>query len=123
MPTVTIEPELYERVADAAQREKAGVEQVLQMALRRYLWELARRKIAEESAVYRRRHSELKKQYLGEYIAMVDGEVVDHGRDFQALRRRISKRYGRIPVMMTLVEDSPEATLTRYGLRLQADEA
>jgi len=123
VPTVTIEPELYRRVAEAAQKEKTGVEQVLHMALRRYLWELARRKIGEESTIYRRRHAELKKQYLGEYIAMVDGEVVDHDRDFQALRQRVSQRYGRTPVMMTLVEDEPETLLTRHGFRLQANDA
>ena len=43
--------------------------------------ELNRRKSSAESRTYQQRHAELKAQYLGQYIAMHNGEVVDHDMD------------------------------------------
>jgi len=119
MPTIAVEPGLYERVQIAAQECQASVDDLFAWAIRRYLWNLDRRKISAESQVYRQRHAELKDRYLGQYIAMHNGQVVDHDPDFQTLYRRIRQRFGRTPVMITLVEDMAEQGLTRHGFRLE----
>lgn len=121
MPTVAIEPALFQRVEQAAIEGETSTGEVFAQALRRYLWELDRRRIAEESKSYRHQHARLKEQYLGQYIAMSRGQVVDHDTDFQALRQRIRQRFGRTAVMMTLVEDAPEPTLTRRGFRVESE--
>ena len=121
MPTVAIEPTLYQRVEQAAIDSQVSTGEMFTQALRRYLWELDRRKIAEESKVYRRQHAELKDRYLGQYIAMHKGQVVDHDVDFQALRQRVRQRFGRTAVMITLVDETAEATLLRRGFRLEAE--
>jgi hypothetical protein len=82
----------------------AAPDQIADEAIRRYLWELDRAKISAETAVYRRKHAEIAGQYLGEYIAIHNGEIVDHDLEFNTLRRRIRARFGRAAVMMTLVE-------------------
>ena len=82
-------------------------------------WELDRRKISEESQIYQQRHTELKAQYLGQYIAMCDGQVVDHDMDVTILRQRVRQRFGRKPVMITLVEEGAERPLVRHGFRLE----
>ncbi len=120
MPTVAVEPELYKRVEKAAQEYKINVDGILAEAVRRYLWELDRRKISEESARYRQQHAELVTLYLGKYIAMRDGQVVDHDADFQALRQRVRQRFADAPVMITRVEPVAETTLTRHGFRVEA---
>lgn len=119
MPTVAVELELYRRIEEAALEQEASISEVLAEAVQRYLWELDRRKISEESKIYCQRHAELKAQYLGQYIAMHNGQVVDHDTDFQTLRQRIRQRFERTPVMMTLVEDVAERPLVRYGFRLE----
>jgi len=119
MPTVAVEPELYRRVEEAALEQEASVSEVLAEAVLHYLWELDRRKISEESKIYRQRHAELKAQYLGQYIAMHNGQVVDHDTDFQALQQRIRQRFERTPVMITLVEDVTERPLVRHGFRME----
>jgi glutamyl-tRNA reductase len=101
----------------AAQETQATPEELLAEALRRYLWELSRRKIAEESKAYRRQHADLKTRYLGQYIAMLKGEVVDHDADFQALWQRVRQRFGRTPVLITQVREEPETTLARRGFQ------
>jgi hypothetical protein len=110
-----IEAQLYSRIEQAADEQKIGIERILTDALRRYLWELDRRKISAESQVYRRRHAELKAQYQGRYIAMHGGQVVDHDSDVTALRERVRQRFGRRPVMITLVEAVAEPPLIRRG--------
>lgn len=119
MPAIAVEPELYRRVEEAALEHKASVGEILAEAIRRYLWELDRRKISEESRTYRQRHAELKAQYLGQYIAMHNGQVVDHDTDFRTLRQRVRQRFERTPVMMTLVEEVAERPLMRHGFHME----
>jgi hypothetical protein len=109
---------LYRRVEEAAQEHKASVDEILAEAVRLYLWEAERQKIEQESAAYRRQHAQLKRQYLGQYIAVHEGQVADHDSDFAALRRRIRQQYGHTPVMITRVEEQSERLLTRRGFQL-----
>jgi len=119
MPTVIVEPELYKRVEEASLENEVSIGEILAEAVRRYLWELDRRKISEETSIYRQRHAELKAQYLDQYIAMHNGQVVDHDTDFQTLHQRIRQRFKHTPVMITLVEDLVERPLVRHGFRME----
>lgn len=121
MPTLTVEPELYERVEKAASKHRTSVDDVLMEAVRQYLWELDRRRISEESEIYHQRHAELRTRYLGQYIAMTDGQVVDNDFDFQTLYQRVRQRFGRTPVMITLVEEAAERPLVRHGFRMETN--
>jgi hypothetical protein len=119
MPTIAVAPELYLRVEEASQEQKTNIGEILNEAIRRYLWELDRRKISEESKIYHQRHAEMKALYLGQYIAMHNGQVVDHDPDFQALHQRIRQQFGRTPVMITLVEDVAERLLVHHSFRME----
>lgn len=121
MPTVVIEPELYKRVEQAAREHNTSTNEILSQATRQYLWELNRRKISEESKIYRQQYPQLKAKYLGQYIAMHDGQVVEHDTDFSSLRQRVRQRFGKTPVMITMVEDTAEPTLIRRGFRMGND--
>lgn len=119
-PPLIIEPQLYRRVEQAAHEHKIDVYRLLTEAIRQYLWELDRRKISEESQIYQRRHAELKAQYLGQYIAMHNGQVVDHDSDFVALRQRVRQQFRHISVMITLVEEVAGRPIARHGFRMEA---
>jgi len=121
MSTLVVDPNLYERVEKVALEQNSNVNDILAEAIRYYLWELDRRKISEESKVYRQRHTELKAQYLGHYIAMYNGQVVDQDTDFQILYRRVRQRFQHTPVMMTLVEEVVDRPLARRGFRMRGD--
>lgn len=122
MPKITIETDLYDQVEQIAIAQNKRINDLLNEAVRHYLWELDQRKISAESKIYRQHHAELKRQYLGQYIAMHNGEVVDHDADFQALYQRVRQRYGRTPVLMTRVEATPERILVRRGFRMERPE-
>jgi hypothetical protein len=121
MPTITLEPDLYDRVKAAAQEQQASVDEVFAKAVQTYLWEQQRQKISGESRLYQQQHARLKAHFLGQYIAMHDGQVVDHDTDFTQLRRRIRAQYGRTAVMITRVEETPVATFTRRGFRVESE--
>lgn len=118
MQALAVEPQLYRRMEDVAQVHRASVEKILDEAIRRYLWDVERQQIAEESKIYRARYADLRTKYLGQYIAMRDGQVADHDVDFQTLRLRVRQRFGHASVMITRVEEVAEPTLVRRGFRL-----
>jgi hypothetical protein len=55
-------------------------------------------------AWYEKNRSTLLGRYAGEYIAIVDEHVVDHGRDFDALAKRVFTRFGNRNVYLPRVE-------------------
>ena len=123
MPVITVEPDLFERIEETAVSQEITVDAIIEEATRRYLWDAERDRISAEMDIYRQRHSELKIRYGGEYIAMHEGEVVDHDVDMNKLWQRIRRRFGRTPVMITLVGESPERTFVRRGFRFEEIEA
>jgi hypothetical protein len=53
-----------------------------------------------DQAWYEANLDDLEDRYAGEYVAIVDAEVVDHDREFAPLARRVLARFGRRPVLM-----------------------
>ncbi len=118
MGGISVDKRLYEQIEQVAREAQTNVSDVLNEAIRMYLWELQRERIAKEYEVYRQRHSELVKRYRGQYIAMYKGEIVDHDEVFEALYRRVRTRFGSAPVMITRVEDTPFPEIKREGIRV-----
>ncbi|MCW5853939.1 MAG: hypothetical protein KIT87_27985 [Anaerolineae bacterium] len=117
MPTIIIEPELYRRVEAAAEQQQTSVDAMFTEAVKRYLWDLAREKVATESRLYRQQHAALKERYFGQYIAMHEGQVVDVDTDYQVLYRRVRSQLGDAAVMITLVGETSETTIARLGFQ------
>ena len=62
-------------------------------------------------AAYRSMHSELVKRYLGQYVAICDGKLVDHDPDPLQLLERIRRNFPDQVVMRRKVERAPEREL------------
>lgn len=119
MTNISIAPELYKQVEELAEKRNQSADDIVADALRGYLWRSQRVKIAAEMRVFRARHAELKTQYLGQYIAMHEGQIVDHDSEFGVLHKRIRARFGRTPVMITQVGEEPVKVLVRRGFRME----
>jgi hypothetical protein len=52
----------------------------------------------------RENRAALLRRYRGEYVAIVDSAVVDHGRDFGELAARVFARFGNRSVYMPRIE-------------------
>jgi hypothetical protein len=70
---------------------------------------VATTKWQRERIAFSRLKPELLETYRGEYVAIHEGQVVDHGPDDVALALRFFAKYGNVPVHIGLVTDSPEA--------------
>ena len=62
-------------------------------------------------AAYRAMHGGLVKRYLGQYVAICDGELLDHDHDPLLLLERIRKNYPDQVVLRRKVERAPEREL------------
>jgi hypothetical protein len=67
--------------------------------------------VIREMEAYTALHSALRKSHPGQHVAILDGQLIDHDRDPEALYRRIAARYPNRFVWLTKVEAEPLATL------------
>lgn len=119
MTTITLTSPLAAELEQAASEQAVKPEKLLEDAVRAYLRGLERDKIKAEAVAFRRLHPELVKKYLGRYVAIRDGNVVDHDEDFQALHQRIRHQFGRQPVLLRRVTSDPERVLVMRSPRLE----
>jgi len=112
MSTITLQPNLVEDLERLAAQQHAEPEEVVEIALRRYMRQVQEQKIRKEAEAFHAMHSELVAQYLGQVVAIHEGQVVDHDEDFVALHRRIRERFGRTAVLLRRVGPKPERVLT-----------
>lgn len=64
----------------------------------------------QEKEAFLRIKSELleSERYLGEFVAIHEGQIVDHDRDNVALAQRVYSRYGYIPIYIDKVKRERE---------------
>lgn len=74
--------------------------------------------ITREMEAYVALHPSLKADYLGQHIAILDGQLIDHDADPAALYQRIVARYGTRFVWLTTVEEEPLTTLAFRSPRI-----
>ena len=60
---------------------------------------------------YKFMHSDLVERYLGQYVAICDGQLVDHDHDPVALLQRVRDRYPDQVILRHKVERMPERDL------------
>lgn len=66
-------------------------------------------------------HPSLVALYLGKYVAIYQGELVDHDSDFSILMRRVESRYPDDFVLVRRVEHEPTRTITIRSPRISRE--
>lgn len=117
--TITLQPRLVEQLEQVAVQRSVEAKELVETAVRAYLRQMEREKIKAEAEAFCSMHAELAEKYLGQYVAIHDGKVVDHDEDFQTLHSRIRQLFGRQPVLLRQVEIEPERVLTFHSPRLE----
>jgi hypothetical protein len=115
---VTLDSELVEALRQAAEQQGTSLEAVIEELARQYLRDARRQKIRAEFEHFRAQHAELKEKFLGQHVAIHDGRVVAYDADPLALVRRVRKRFGRVPILFTQVEDEPAQEYTLHSNNL-----
>jgi len=60
-----------------------------------------------EQAAFLRLKSQLLRSHLGQFVAILGGEVIDSDNDDRALTRRVYARHGYIPIYIDRVTEDP----------------
>jgi predicted transcriptional regulator len=76
--------------------------------------------VTREMQAYIALHPQIKAQYRGSYVAILDGKLVDHDADYAALFDRIDARYPDTFVWLTRVEDEPIKTVVFRSPRMES---
>lgn len=108
MPVIEVDPVLIEEIRTYGNLENDGLNVIVEDALRVHLFHLRQQKIARERRYYEAHHSELVQRYLGKYVAVHKEMVVGSSADGHELARQMRQKYGRIPIAIIRVEESPD---------------
>jgi hypothetical protein len=76
--------------------------------------------VDREMQAYIALHPQLKKQYLGRYVAIYGGRLVDHDDDYDEIFDRVDMAYPDEFVWLTQVENEPLKTLVFRSPRLES---
>ena len=116
MPTVLIpEQELVDQLQQIAVDKATSMAAMLGQAITEFLENYAVQKLQEETRAFEQLHPQLVEHYLGEYVAVHNGAVVDHDPDVRALHLRIRKRFVQTPILFRQV--SKEVALPEFTVR------
>jgi hypothetical protein len=113
------EPTLVWQVERLADQITQPVEQVLELAVRRYFDVMEQETIHDETEAFWAMREQLRGQYAGQYVAIYRGNVVDNDGDVSRLERRTRERFSLLPVLIAPVEPAPPRDLRWRGGRLE----
>lgn len=115
--TLTIPEALYRRAQQLARSRQRDVAEVITAVLDEGLpaaaegdsvdWAEPDEAVDREMAAYIALHPMLKEKYLGQHVAVLGGQLVDHDDDLEALSRRVYAQYGDQFVWITAVREMP----------------
>lgn len=72
-----------------------------------------------EMAAYIEMHPRLLREYANEFVAIYNGELVDHGNDFWEVWERVGKTYPNEYVWVSQVLEEPIETVNMPSVRYE----
>ena len=123
MIPIGVRDELIRSVEKLAQEQGTDTQSLVNAWIERQLALAREQRIRDESVRFRAQHSALRAAYAGEYVAMRNGEVLDHGADVRGLYLRIRERFGDEPILIAPVTDSPTPTYQMRSPRVAGPAA
>lgn len=114
--TLTLPDAIYAEASHVAKRRKRDVVEVLTDALQREFAPLPvhprRREMLREIEAFKQLHPTLVTRYLGQFVAVFSGQVIDHDADIVALKYRVSKKHLHEIVLIRQVEEQASRDIT-----------
>jgi len=131
MTEIALPDQMVERLQQVAAKQQINVAELLVRAVESYLanevetesaedaWAHEQRlAIDREMQAYIHQHEQLLTNYRGQYIAMLNGKVIDHDADEVALSRRVHAQYGKQTILLTPVLPEPIQTIFMRSPRM-----
>jgi hypothetical protein len=113
--TLQLPDAVYRQAKQTAQSNQQEIADVLMQAIMQTIPPFPvhkeRETMLRETRAYKAMHAELAKQYLGQYVAIHQGKLVDHDADPLALLQRVRQNFPNQVVLRRKVTPTPEITL------------
>ena len=120
---LSVPEELYNRIEEVATATRSEVADIaldtIAQAFSPFPTKPARADMQREIAAYRAMHAELCKDYLGKFVAIHHGKVVDADVDPVSLHMRILKNFPNKTVLVRRVLQEPERVLHMRSPQLE----
>ena len=124
--TLTIPQSLYQQAERIAHARRQKIADVLAEALalvEAVAEDDEEAKMAQEEVAYEAMYAELWTKYAGEYVAIYQGQLIDHDPAELALLQRLNTQYPNEIVLMKQVRPLPEPVLHFRSSRCVKDVA
>ncbi len=108
MGRIVLDEPLAAELQETAQQENMTVEAWITEAMKRARWEARRKKMREESDWWYSRSLSERAVYEGQFVAVIDKQVIDHDHDEETLHNRIRENYRGKSVLITPAEKMRE---------------
>ena len=105
MQSIELKPELHQSLEQVARQQASTVTELVNQAVENYLREQQRAKLDREITSFQSMHAMLKQEYLGEWVAIDQGKLVDHDKDVASLYERVRAQYGKTSVLIRQVNE------------------
>ena len=119
MLTVNLKQDVANQISSLAGKNQAKAEAFVDKALRAYLAQLRRDKIHAETEAFNQQHRNLMANYSEQYVAIHNGQVIDHDQDLRTLHLRVFDQLGHTPVLLKKVTSQPDRELTFRSPRFE----
>jgi hypothetical protein len=119
MAEVALRHDLLEPLRHEAERQGVSLDDFVNILLDQHLTKTRREKLLAEFEIFQAKHATLRACYPGEYVAMREGQVIDHDLDCRVLHQRVRSHYGRAPVLIAQVTDEPVQEIIMRSPRLE----
>jgi hypothetical protein len=110
MTTIQLVPDLAKQIESLVGGDPASTQAFIENAVRTHIAQLHQTKIRQETEAFKAQHQELLATYPDQYIAMHQGNVIDHDTDLRTLHLRVYQQVGHTPVLLKQVAST---TVTR----------
>jgi hypothetical protein len=131
--TIELPDELYQRTQEFARLHQQKMEEAVSSLIEQGLaaeeegekivdWTKPDPVVDREREAYRAMHPKLKEHYLGKYVAIYQGELIDYDDDPNALAIRIEKQYPDTYVFITHVRQELIRTIVVRSPRIIRDK-
>ena len=119
MAVIELPARLINPLRVLAERQRSSVEEIVEDLLGEYLREQRHHQLVEEMARYQDLHVQLVAEYLGKFVGMLEGRVLDSDLDGGKLYLRLRQQYGDLPILIVEVNERPDQEFRRLSRQLE----
>ena len=108
MMTVTLNDQIERQLTKVARDQAATPDELVEKAIRTYLHAEASQILKRETLAFRALHAELLDKHPGEYVAIHQGQVIDHDPKLGEMYMRIDEQYPDEVILLKQVQTEIE---------------